>query len=165
MRTRLSKLPFTKLPFSFSQIRAKTTLQKASMWSYFWTGSSRILPPRLLSLVFVGEEVPTKILQEICTKMFLTYFCTESADRLAQDQKNPRAHKNKIGTPPHPPKKNPKYPPPVKRGILWTWFSCRTDACFPGVHKIGAAISGPRITDKNFTDTRIFLREKLKGNN
>ena len=26
-----------------------------------------------------------------------------------------------------------------------------------GVHKIGAAISGPRIADKNFTDTRIFL--------
>ena len=28
---------------------------------------------------------------------------------------------------------------------------------FPGVHKIGAAISGPRIADTNFTDTRIFL--------
>ena len=28
---------------------------------------------------------------------------------------------------------------------------------FPGVHKIGAAISGPRIADKHFTDTRIFL--------
>ena len=27
---------------------------------------------------------------------------------------------------------------------------------FPGVHRIGAAISGPRIADKNFTDTRIF---------
>ena len=27
-------------------------------------------------------------------------------------QKNPRAHKNKIGTPPSP---NPKYPPPPKR--------------------------------------------------
>ena len=28
---------------------------------------------------------------------------------------------------------------------------------FRGVHKIGAAISGPRIADTNFTDTRIFL--------
>ena len=28
---------------------------------------------------------------------------------------------------------------------------------FPGVHKIGAAISGPRIADTNFMDTRIFL--------
>ena len=30
-------------------------------------------------------------------------------------------------------------------------------AFFPGVHKIGAAISSPRIADRNFTDTRIFL--------
>ena len=28
---------------------------------------------------------------------------------------------------------------------------------FPGVHKIDAPISGPRIADRNFTDTRIFL--------
>ena len=38
-----------------------------------------------------------------------------------------------------------------------TRFSCRKNAFFPGVHKIGAAISGPRIADTNFTDTRIFL--------
>ena len=33
----------------------------------------------------------------------------------------------------------------------------------PGGHKIGAAISGPRITGGNFMDTTIFLsfREKL----
>ena len=36
-------------------------------------------------------------------------------------------------------------------------FSCRKSAFFLGVHKIGAPISGPRIADKNFTDTRIFL--------
>ena len=30
-----------------------------------------------------------------------------------------------------------------------------------GAHKIGAAISGPRIADTNFTDTRIFL--KIRG--
>ena len=35
------------------------------------------------------------------------------------------------------------------------------DALFPGVHKIGAAISGPRIADKNFTDTRIVLIQGL----
>ena len=29
---------------------------------------------------------------------------------------------------------------------------------FPGVHKIDAPISGLRIADKNFTDTRIFLK-------
>ena len=33
---------------------------------------------------------------------------------------------------------------------------------FPGVHKIGAPISGPRIADTNFTDTRIFLIEVLR---
>ena len=70
-------------------------------------------------------------------------------------QKNPRAHKNKIGTPPPP--QNPKYPPPPKRGILWTQVFLQKERIFPGVHKIGAAISGPRIADTNFTDTRIFL--------
>ena len=28
----------------------------------------------------------------------------------------------------------------------------------PGAHKIGAAISGPRITGGNFMDTTLFLR-------
>ena len=72
-------------------------------------------------------------------------------------QKDPRAHKNKIGTSP-PPKKKNQIPPPKKPGILWTWrFSCRKNTEILGAHKIGAAISGPRIADKNFTDTRIFL--------
>ena len=69
----------------------------------------------------------------------------------AQPQKNPRAHKNKIGT--SPPPQNP----PLKRRILWTWVFLQKERIFPGVHKIGAAISGPRIADTNFTDTRIFL--------
>ena len=29
---------------------------------------------------------------------------------------------------------------------------------FQAPHKIGAAISGPRIADKTFTDTRLFLK-------
>ena len=66
-------------------------------------------------------------------------------------QKNPRAHKNKIGTPP------PPNPPPKKEEFYGHGFSCRKNALFPGVHKIGAAISGPRIADTNFTDTGIFL--------
>ena len=70
-------------------------------------------------------------------------------------QKNPRAHKNKISTSPAP---QSKITPPLKRGILWTWrFCCRKNTEILGAHKIGAAISGPRIADKNFTDTRMFL--------
>ena len=70
------------------------------------------------------------------------------------NQKNPRAHKNKIGTPPPP-----QTPPPPNCGILWKWVFLQKERIFPGVHKIGAAISGPRIADTNFTDTRIFLTE------
>ena len=37
-------------------------------------------------------------------------------------------------------------------------FSSRKNQKMPGAHKIGAAISGPRIAGgKNFADTRIFL--------
>ena len=35
--------------------------------------------------------------------------------------------------------------------------SCIKNAIFPGVHKIGATVSGPRIADKNYMDARIFL--------
>ena len=74
-------------------------------------------------------------------------------------QKNPRAHKNKIGTPPPPPPQNPKIPPPPKREEFYgQGFFLQKECIFPGTHKIGAAISGPRIADKNFTDTRTFLR-------
>ena len=80
--------------------------------------------------------------------------------RAPKIRKNPRAHKNKIGTsPPPPPSQNT--PPPKTRNFMDMGFSCRENTFFPGVHKIGAAISGPRIADTNFTDTeRIFLRKK-----
>ena len=58
---------------------------------------------------------------------------------------------------PSPPPK-PQNTSPLKQGILWTWFFLQKERIFPGVHKIEAAISGPRIADKNFTDTtRIYL--------
>ena len=72
-------------------------------------------------------------------------------------QKNPRAHKNKIGTPP-PKKKNQNTPPPKTRSFMDMGFFLQKERIFPGVHKIDAPISGPRIADKNFTDTRIFLK-------
>ena len=56
-----------------------------------------------------------------------------------------------------PPPCKPKCPPPNEEFCRKWRFSCRKKAFFPGVHKIGAAISGPRIADTNFTDTRIFL--------
>ena len=78
-----------------------------------------------------------------------------SATTTGHDQKNPGAHKNKIGTSPPPP--NPNYPPPWNAVFLWTQVFLQKERIFPGVHKIGAAISGPRIADTNFMDTRIFL--------
>ena len=60
------------------------------------------------------------------------HFCNDPFPNDPISQKNPCAHKNKIGTPPPPPKKNPK----------------QKERIFPGVHKIDAPISGPRIADK-----------------
>ena len=77
----------------------------------------------------------------------------------ALTQKSPRAHKNKIGTPPPPPKTQ-NAPPLKTRNFIDMGFSCRENAFFPSVHKIDAPISGPRIADTNFADTRIFLIEK-----
>ena len=57
-----------------------------------------------------------------------------------------------------PPPKKPKIPPPPANEEFYGHrFSCRKERIFPGVHKIDAPISGPRIADKKFTDTRIFL--------
>ena len=73
----------------------------------------------------------------------------------SKNQKNLRAHKNKIGTP------NP--PPPKKGNFTDRVFPAERTRFFPGVHKIGAPISGPRIADTNFTDTkRIFLKKKSR---
>ena len=52
----------------------------------------------------------------------------------------------------------PPQTPPQNAEFYGHGFSCRKNEFFPGVHKIGAAIAGPRIADTNFTDTRIFLK-------
>ena len=50
-------------------------------------------------------------------------------------------------------------PPPLKRGILWTWvFSCRTDACFQASTKWAQPFPAPELRAKFITDTRIFLK-------
>ena len=54
---------------------------------------------------------------------------------------------------------NPKYPPPQNEEFYGHgFFLQKKTQFFPGVHKIGAPISGPRIADKNLTDLRIFLK-------
>ena len=75
-------------------------------------------------------------------------------------EKSP-AHKNKIGTSTPALSKKAQDPPPLKGGILWAWgFSSRKKQKMPGAHKIGAAISGPRITGGNFMDITLFLKKK-----
>ena len=60
----------------------------------------------------------------------------------------------KIKSAPPPPKT-----PPQKRGILRTWFFLQKERIFPGVHKIGAPISGPRIAGNKNLRTRAFFWE------
>ena len=67
--------------------------------------------------------------------------------------------KSALPLPPKKPKISP--PPPKTRNFTDIAFSCRKNAFFPGAHKIGAAISNPRIAGRNFTDTRIFLNRDL----
>ena len=64
-----------------------------------------------------------------------------------------------------PPQKKTQIPPPLKGGILWTWVFLQKERIFPGVHKIDAPISGPRIADKHFTDTRFFFWLVLSSKN
>ena len=72
-------------------------------------------------------------------------------------RKIPAPIKLKAALPPPKPQKTTPPPPPLKRGILWTLVFLQKERIFPSAQKIGAAISGPRIADTNFTDTRIFL--------
>ena len=80
-----------------------------------------------------------------------------SLDSEAFGRKSLAPIKIKSALPPPPPPPTQNTPPPLKRGILWTQVFLQNERVFPGVHKIGAAISVPRIADTNFTDTRIFL--------
>ena len=71
----------------------------------------------------------------------------EEAEEFAQAvcQKNPRAHKNKIGTPP-PPK--PKIPPPKKEEFYGHGFSCRKSAFCQASIKLTHPFSGPELRTK-----------------
>ena len=101
------------------------------------------------------KSIASKIERKNSKYAAIAIAATEGASKI-QLRKIPAPIKVKSALP--PPEKNQNTPPAPKRGISWTWrFSCRKNTEILGTHKIGAAISGPRIADKNLTDTRIFL--------
>ena len=117
---------------------------------------------RAFSCFICCAEWPTKFLP----KFFQIYHSMSCCWRfkgaprkyqqLFQTQKNPRAHKNKIGTPPPCPPK-PKIPPPPKtRNFMDMGFSCRTDAFFPGVHKIWRSHFRPQNCGQKFYGHKDF---------
>ena len=70
--------------------------------------------------------------------------------------KIPTPVKIKLALPP-PPSKKAQNPPQKEEFYGQGGFSSRKNQKMPGAHKIGAAISGPRITGGNFMDTTLFL--------
>ena len=81
---------------------------------------------------------------------------TPAAD--SGNQKNPRAHKNRIGTS-IPPSRKPQPPPPRTRNFTGMGIFQQKEPKKPGAHKIGAAISGLSITGGKIMDTKLFLRK------
>ena len=87
-------------------------------------------------------------------------------------QKNPRAHKNKIGAPPpkYPSSPNtppppqlphhPQIPPPPRKPRnfmgMEVFFSCRKKPKIAGTHKIGATTFSPRIAGETFYGHEAF---------
>ena len=128
---------------------------------------------RLSPLVFPLKRGPTQVtlreslsqwycvrgqvgLQELQIALLMGEGMNNDAAKELLCRKNPHAHNNKIATS-TPLLKRPRTPP-LKGGILWAWgLSSRKNQKMPGAHKIGAAISGPRITGGNFMDTTLFL--------
>ena len=74
-------------------------------------------------------------------------------------QKNPRNHKNKIGTPSPPKPKLPPPPPPKSRNFMIMGFPCRENALFQAPIKLAQPFPAAELRTKKFTDTRIFLSE------
>ena len=90
-----------------------------------------------------GLKMRQKQVWETFRKVCQTCFCAKSAV-CCRDfyQKNPRAHKNKIGT--SPPKT--QNTPFLKRGILWTFgFSCRKSAFFQASIKLTRPFPAPEL--------------------
>ena len=75
-------------------------------------------------------------------------------------QKNPHAHKNKIGTSTPPSKKPQPPPPPKRRNFMGMGFSSKKSQKMPCAHEICGAIFGPRIAGG-----KIRTQGALKGTN
>ena len=69
-------------------------------------------------------------------------------------QKKSHTHKNKIGTSRPPP---PKSPPKKTRNFMGMELLLQKEQTIPGAHKIGAAISGPRIAGGRNCRHLVFL--------
>ena len=67
-------------------------------------------------------------------------------------EKNPRAHKNKIGT--SPPPQNP----PLKRGILWTWVFLQKERIFPNPSENPFPRTLPRTFSEPFSERWVAVR-------
>ena len=75
--------------------------------------------------------------------------------------KNPRAHKNKIGTPPPP--KNPIPPPPQTEEFYGHGFSCRTDAFFQASIKLAQPFPAPELRTKTLRTRGFFWNQSRKS--
>ena len=94
-------------------------------------------------------------------QFFMPIFCLRGETNMKLLGKIPTPVKIKLALPPPLLNKPTTHNPPPKKTekILWAWgFSCRKNQKILGAHKIGAAISGPRIAGRKITDMRIFLK-------
>ena len=75
---------------------------------------------------------------------------------MGDSQKNLRAHKNKIGTPLHPPpKKKTNTPPKTKNFMGMEAFLNKKN--FQAPIKLVQPFPAPELQAKKFTDTRFFF--------
>ena len=102
----------------------------------------RLAPTLSLQPLFIFD-----VLAKPCFFFLLVFF-----------RKKPHAHKNKIGTS-TPASKKPQHPPPKRRNLMGMEVFLQKEPKMPGAHKIGAAISGPRITGGDFMDITFFFSD------
>ena len=111
--------------------------QSGSWGSLSWNGGWRARPWH--------PSRPTLDMNRACAFM-CSFACTPFQIRLTLIRKIRAPIKIKSALPPTPPKTQ-KTPPPPNEEFYGHGFFLQKERIFPGVHKIGAPISGPRIAD------------------